>query len=58
MNDDKIHPRISAKDFPLLSRAMGYAAGLADCHDCFADRAIIVLYREILRLRRELNQKG
>ena len=23
---------------------MGYAAGLKDCHDCFADRAAIVLY--------------
>lgn len=31
-------------EMPLLGRAMGYAAGLKDCHDCFADRATIVLY--------------
>ena len=31
-------------EMPLLGRAMGYAAGLKDCHDCFADRAAIVLY--------------
>ena len=41
MNDT---PTPREVQMPLLGRAMGYAAGLKDCHDCFADRAAIVLY--------------
>jgi hypothetical protein len=44
-------------EMPLLGRAMGYAAGLKTCHDCFADRAAIVLYDAIIAARAEIADK-
>jgi hypothetical protein len=43
-------------EMPLLGRAMGYAAGLKTCHDCFADRAAIVLYDAIIAARAEIDK--
>lgn len=42
--------------FPSLREAMQYAQDIEGVHDCFADRAAIVLWREVVRLR-ETGQK-
>ena len=51
---EPLAPAVCSADFPSLAQAMGYAAWLESAHDCFADRAAIVLYREMLRLRASL----
>jgi len=49
MNTPDAGPR-----FPPLADAMDYADGLRTVHDCYADRAAVVLADELVRLRAEL----
>tara|TARA_R110000822_G_scaffold4466_16_gene19217 strand:- start:595 stop:894 length:300 start_codon:yes stop_codon:yes gene_type:complete len=46
-------PACSPSSFPTVSEAIEYVASLKDCHDCFADRAAIVLYDELNAMREE-----